>query len=156
MLLVLMLHDMPMQIESWEAFPFLRRKGNKRMGEVERRGVWSSDSVCLTSRKLWLQSPVPDKPEMVANACNPSTWEVKAEGSEVQGHPEHSAHSRLESSLTSVRSCLKRTKNTSPHSVDRECPAWHSCAFLPPLLRLLAFIFSCLGGGDLPKPDCKL
>lgn len=117
----------------------------------ERLGVWSSDSVCLTSRKLWLQSPVPDKPEMVANACNPSTWEVKAEGSEVQGHPEHSAHSRLESSLTSVRSCLKRTKNTSPHSVDRECPAWHSCAFLPPLLRLLAFIFSCLGGGISPS-----
>lgn len=37
-------------------------------------------------------------------------WEVEAEGSGVQGHPQ--LHSEFEASLGYIRSCLKKKKNT--------------------------------------------
>ena len=50
--------------------------------------------------------PVPQKQGMVVHASNLSTWEVEAEGSEVQGHPQ--LHSEIEVGQEYMRPSLKR------------------------------------------------
>lgn len=75
--------------------------------------------------KPWAQSPVPNKLDMMAHACEASTQEIEAGESEiqdlftaishqtcpvpseVQDHPQ--LHSELETSLGCMRSYLKRT-----------------------------------------------
>lgn len=52
-------------------------------------------SACPAGTEPQVQSPALDK--MVAHSCNPSIWEVAAEGSESQGHPQ--LHSQFEASL---------------------------------------------------------
>lgn len=45
---------------------------------------------------------------MVIHICDPSTWEVKARGSEVQHQPW--LHIDFEASLSYIRTCLKISK----------------------------------------------
>lgn len=49
----------------------------------------SVESICLVCMKSWVQSPVLYKLDrcVVIYTHNLSTQEMKAEGSEVQGHP---------------------------------------------------------------------
>jgi len=55
-------------------------------------------SVCPVCTEPQIPAQVLDK--MVARSCNSSIWEVEAEGSEIQGHPQ--LHSKFEGSLCHV------------------------------------------------------
>lgn len=46
---------------------------------------------------------------MVIYACHPGTWEMEAEGSEVQSQP--LLHSKFQASLDYVKSCQERKKS---------------------------------------------
>lgn len=54
----------------------------------------------------WVGSPALHKTGEVAHSCNLSTWKVKAEISEVQGHPQ--VHDKFEVSLGCMKPCQKK------------------------------------------------
>lgn len=66
-------------------------------------GKWTQLEECLS---IVQDSPVPHRLGVVAYACSPSTWEVEAGMSEVQGHPQQ--HAKFETSLSYMRPCPKR------------------------------------------------
>lgn len=49
-------------------------------------------------------------PDMVAQACNPSPWDVDVGGSEVHGHSW--LHSDAKARLKYIKLCLKKMKDT--------------------------------------------
>lgn len=64
--------------------------------------------VCLAWKKPWVPALALHKRGMVKPTCDPSSWEIMAEGSEVQGSPQ--LQSKFEATLGYRRVQKQMTK----------------------------------------------
>ena len=67
-------------------------------------------SACLAFVRLWVPFPALYKPRRVVHTCNPSTWQVLAGRSGVQGYPQ--LHSEFKASLDNMNPCLRKSTLT--------------------------------------------
>lgn len=126
------MHDTSFQVNvtSWKTeFSWLswKQERNKVQGSVSTvafgkkiagLGLQSSWwSVCLACMKPWIPS---QKPGMAVHTCNPCTWEVESEGSEIQGHPR--LYCQFEVSWEHMTSCIKNQNKTSNNSKSQHVP----------------------------------
>lgn len=79
---------------------------------------------CLACKGPWIQSSADHKPQVLVPILNPSTLEVEAQRSEVQGQP--LLHSKFLANLVYIKHCLKKYyfkihKNDSSHTLRNSC-----------------------------------